>query len=293
MITTVLVATALAASLAGIPQASTTRSCPHTADGWRRSLPGADLPDGVRRWFEAEVRAVSAATCEIDRRVSAKLSPPAVPADAEDDPSGAGVAVRQTDVPGSPEAASSDVAASPRAGAVDLSDLPGAASPMRVHQPAVAPLTKPRAARRPSAPSRRQLRPSPGQTAVAVALGQVGRPYVWGGGSSAGPTGGGFDCSGLALHAWSRAGATLTHYTGSQFRQGRRVSFSQLRPGDLVFFGGGTGDPTHVGVYVKDGVMVHAPKTGDVVKTTNFAASAYYRSRYRGAVRPAPRTLAR
>ncbi|MFF0307712.1 C40 family peptidase [Streptosporangium sp. NPDC004379] len=124
---------------------------------------------------------------------------------------------------------------------------------------------------------------------MAAALRHVGRPYVWGGGSGAGPTGGGFDCSGLALHAWSRAGVTLTHYTGSQFRQGRRVPLSRLRAGDLVFFGGGAGDPTHVGVYVKNGVMVHAPKTGDVVKLTNFTASPYYRARYRGAVRPGPR----
>ncbi|MEU9835664.1 C40 family peptidase [Streptosporangium sp. NPDC048047] len=124
---------------------------------------------------------------------------------------------------------------------------------------------------------------------MAAALRHVGRPYVWGGGSGAGPTGGGFDCSGLALHAWSRAGVTLTHYTGSQFRQGHRVPLSRLRAGDLVFFGGGTGDPTHVGVYVKNGVMVHAPKTGDVVKLTNFTASPYYRARYRGAVRPGPR----
>ncbi|MER5627244.1 C40 family peptidase [Streptosporangium sp. NPDC002544] len=121
-----------------------------------------------------------------------------------------------------------------------------------------------------------------------MALRQVGRPYVWGGGSSAGPTGGGFDCSGLALHAWSRAGVRLTHYTGTQFRQGRRVPFSQLRPGDLVFFGGGAKDPTHVGLYLKDGVMVHAPGAGGVVRTTDFAASAYYLSRYRGAVRPSP-----
>ncbi|MFC7644771.1 C40 family peptidase [Streptosporangium lutulentum] len=134
---------------------------------------------------------------------------------------------------------------------------------------------------------KRSQRLDHGQIAAIAALRQIGTPYVWGGGSSAGPTGGGFDCSGLALHAWSKAGATLTHYTGSQFKQGRRVPFSQLRPGDLVFFGGGTGDPAHVGVYVKDGVMVHAPKRGDVVKTTNFADSAYYRLHYRGAVRPA------
>lgn len=137
--------------------------------------------------------------------------------------------------------------------------------------------------------SRGRALPVRGQIAATTALRQVGRPYVWGGGSSAGPTGGGFDCSGLALHAWAKAGARLTHYTGTQFRQGRRVPFSQLRPGDLVFFGGGTGDPTHVGVYVKDGVMVHAPKTGDVVRTIDFAASPYYLSRYRGAVRPTPR----
>ncbi|MEU0521796.1 C40 family peptidase [Streptosporangium sp. NPDC006007] len=133
---------------------------------------------------------------------------------------------------------------------------------------------------------RRSRRLFPGQLAAAAALRQVGRPYVWGGGSGTGPTGGGFDCSGLALHAWSKAGARLPHYTGSQFRQGLRVPFSRLRPGDLVFFGGGAGDPTHVGVYLKNGIMVHAPKTGDVVRATRFTTSAYYRAHYRGAVRP-------
>ncbi|MER7206819.1 C40 family peptidase [Streptosporangium sp. NPDC020072] len=123
--------------------------------------------------------------------------------------------------------------------------------------------------------------------AVTAALRQIGRPYVWGGGSSTGPTRGGFDCSGLTLHAWARAGVRLTHYTGSQFRQGRRVPFSRLRPGDLVFFGGGSGDPAHVGLYVGGGRMIHAPRRGDVVKTTSFATSPYYRARYRGAVRPA------
>ncbi|MFF4990980.1 C40 family peptidase [Streptosporangium saharense] len=127
---------------------------------------------------------------------------------------------------------------------------------------------------------------SPGRMAVAAALRQLGRPYVWGGGSSAGPTRGGFDCSGLALHAWARAGVRLTHYTGSQFRQGHRVPFSRLRPGDLVFFGGGTGDPAHVGVYAGGGRMIHAPRRGDVVKVTTFATSPYYRARYRGAIRP-------
>lgn len=96
----------------------------------------------------------------------------------------------------------------------------------------------------------------------------------------------GFDCSGLTLYAWSKAGIRLGHYTGSQFKQGRRIRLSDLRKGDLVFFGGGTGDPTHVGLYLSGGVMIHAPKTGDVVKKTSFLNSPYYRPLYRGAVRP-------
>ncbi|GAA3125249.1 hypothetical protein GCM10010466_15160 [Planomonospora alba] len=143
--------------------------------------------------------------------------------------------------------------------------------------------------RSPERPSTVRTLPSPGRTAAAAALRRIGTPYVWGGGSSTGPTRGGFDCSGLAMYAWAKAGVKLTHYTGSQFRQGRRVSLSRLRPGDLVFFGGGTGDPTHVGIHVKNGVMVHAPKAGDVVRTVDFTGSSYYRARYRGAVRPSTR----
>ncbi|MEU9886725.1 C40 family peptidase [Sphaerisporangium sp. NPDC051011] len=118
---------------------------------------------------------------------------------------------------------------------------------------------------------------------------QLGTPYVWGGGSTSGATRGGFDCSGLALYAWARAGVSLPHYTGSQFARGTKIPISRLQPGDLVFFGGGTGDPTHVGIYLKNGVMIHAPKTGDVVRKVDFLHSPYYRARYRGAIRPATR----
>ncbi|WP_327089307.1 NlpC/P60 family protein [Nonomuraea sp. NBC_01738] len=123
----------------------------------------------------------------------------------------------------------------------------------------------------------------------------MGTPFSWGGGRPSGPTTGigrgantvGFDCSGLTLYAWSKAGISLGHYTGTQFRQGRRVPLSDLRKGDLVFFGGGSGDPTHVGLYLGGGIMIHAPKTGDVVKKTQFLDSSYYRPIYRGAIRPA------
>ncbi|MET8155859.1 NlpC/P60 family protein [Sphaerisporangium sp. NPDC005289] len=125
-----------------------------------------------------------------------------------------------------------------------------------------------------------------GAIAARAAVKKIGTPYVWGGGSRNGATKGGFDCSGLALYAWSRAGVSLPHYTGSQFTRGSKIPFSRLKEGDLVFFGGGAGDPTHVGIYLKKGMMVHAPKSGDVVRTVDFAHSAYYRARYRGAIRP-------
>ncbi|WP_202638397.1 NlpC/P60 family protein [Bailinhaonella thermotolerans] len=140
-------------------------------------------------------------------------------------------------------------------------------------------------------------RVSPGEVAARAALRWLGTPYTWGGGGTAGPTRGvahgarrvGFDCSGLTLHAWSKAGVRLGHYTGAQFRHGRRVRFSDLRRGDLVFFGGGSrGAPTHVGLYLGRGVMIHAPRTGDVVRRTRFTHSRHYASIYRGAVRPRP-----
>jgi cell wall-associated NlpC family hydrolase len=139
--------------------------------------------------------------------------------------------------------------------------------------------------------SRRRMR---GLIALSAAREMIGTPFSWGGGSRRGPTYGiahgsdtvGFDCSGLTLYAWSRAGVKLAHYTGTQFRQGRSVGKRNLRPGDLVFFGASGGDPNHVGLNVGEGVMIHAPQTGEVVKRTNFEKSAYYGPRYRGAVRP-------
>ncbi|MFC4008345.1 NlpC/P60 family protein [Nonomuraea purpurea] len=133
-----------------------------------------------------------------------------------------------------------------------------------------------------------------GQIAAAAALTQLGVSFSWGGGSVKGPTLGigrgattrGFDCSGLTLYAWSKAGVTLAHYTGTQFRQGRRIPLAARRTGDLLFFGGGAGDPTHVGLFLGGGVMIHAPKTGDIVRKTDFLRSAYFRSGFRGAVRP-------
>ncbi|MGP3957391.1 NlpC/P60 family protein [Nonomuraea sp. 3N208] len=140
----------------------------------------------------------------------------------------------------------------------------------------------------------RKEKTTPGDIAASAALDQLGVSFSWGGGSAKGPTLGigrgastrGFDCSGLTLYAWSRAGVTLSHYTGAQFRQGRKIAAGARRVGDLLFFGGGTGDPTHVALYLGGGLMIHAPKTGDVVRKTSFLTSPYFRAIYRGTVRP-------
>lgn len=110
--------------------------------------------------------------------------------------------------------------------------------------------------------------------AVRTALGQLGKPYVFG---AAGP--GSFDCSGLTMFAYAAAGISLPHYTGSQYAVGRRVGLSELQPGDLVFFDG----LGHEGMYIGNGMMVHAPHSGDVVRTV--AIAGYWQSVFVGAVR--------
>lgn len=100
---------------------------------------------------------------------------------------------------------------------------------------------------------------SPGAaSAVRVALSQVGKPYVWG---ADGPNS--FDCSGLMLYAWRAAGKSLPHSSRAQLSATRRVSIGQIRPGDLVFFG----SPIHhVGMYVGNGNMVEASRSGVPVR---------------------------
>ncbi|HEU5155503.1 MAG TPA: NlpC/P60 family protein [Streptosporangiaceae bacterium] len=94
--------------------------------------------------------------------------------------------------------------------------------------------------------------------ALRAALTQLGDPYVWG---AAGPNA--FDCSGLTMWAYKQVGINLPHFTGSQWNAGTHVSRSELLPGDLVFF---YPDKHHMGMYLGGGKMVHAPRSGDVVR---------------------------
>ncbi len=99
------------------------------------------------------------------------------------------------------------------------------------------------------------------QVAVDYAKAQLGKPYVW---AAAGPSS--FDCSGLTMAAWARAGVSLAHYTYTQIQQTTAISRSQLKPGDLVFFYGGE----HVGLYIGNNQVVHAPQPGEVVKVSDI-----------------------
>ncbi|WP_328537139.1 C40 family peptidase [Streptomyces sp. NBC_00344] len=109
--------------------------------------------------------------------------------------------------------------------------------------------------------------------ALAFARAQVGKPYVWG---ATGP--GSYDCSGLTQAAWKAAGVTLPRTTWDQVKVGTRVVTKDLRPGDLVFF---YDDISHVGMYIGNGMMIHAPKPGAYVREE----SIYYMPIY-GSVRP-------
>jgi cell wall-associated NlpC family hydrolase len=124
--------------------------------------------------------------------------------------------------------------------------------------------------------------PDPGyataaEKALAFARAQIGKPYVWG---ATGP--GSYDCSGLTQAAWKDAGVDLPRTTYDQVNAGTTVSISAARPGDLVFF---YDDISHVGIYIGDGMMIHAPKPGAYVREE----SVYYdgESSIHSVVRPA------
>ncbi|MFF7732671.1 NlpC/P60 family protein [Streptomyces sp. NPDC007984] len=115
------------------------------------------------------------------------------------------------------------------------------------------------------------------EKALAFARAQIGKPYVWG---AVGP--GSYDCSGLTQAAWKAAGVTLPRTTYDQVNAGTTVPLSQAQPGDLVFF---YDDVTHVGIYIGNGMMIHAPKPGTYVREE----SIYYdgESAIHSVVRPA------
>lgn len=140
-----------------------------------------------------------------------------------------------------------------------------------------------------------------GAAAVRAAMQWLGTPYSWGGGGLGGPTYGieqgagtkGFDCSGLTEYAWGQAsgGKSIggTTVPQSSFPGQRITDMSQLQPGDLMFFSddGTQAGIHHVALASSPGTMVHAPRTGDVVKVERYAGNSYYTGEFVYGIRPA------
>jgi cell wall-associated NlpC family hydrolase len=110
-------------------------------------------------------------------------------------------------------------------------------------------------------------------------MSQLGVPYSWGGGNAAGPSKGidsgagitGFDCSGLVLYSFAGVGIRLPHYSGSQYNLGRKIPSSQMRRGDVIFYG--PGGSQHVTIYLGDGQMLEAPDIGLKVRVAPVRTS--------------------
>jgi cell wall-associated NlpC family hydrolase len=138
-------------------------------------------------------------------------------------------------------------------------------------------LARMRAADRPQAPARpsNPVAPPPASgggggsgsaaAAVAYARAQVGKPYCYGG---SGPSC--FDCSGLTMMAWRQAGISLPHSSASQYNVGRRISASELQPGDLIFY---YSPISHVSIYIGGGQRISATHTGDYVRVQSLGSS--------------------
>ena len=110
----------------------------------------------------------------------------------------------------------------------------------------------------PAAPAPVVANGAAAQVAVDTALAQRGKPYVW---AASGP--GSYDCSGLVQYAYRAAGVSLPRSSRNQSATGTPVSRAEARPGDLVAF---YSPVSHIGIYLGNGQMVHAPTFGDVVK---------------------------
>ncbi|GGT44795.1 C40 family peptidase [Streptomyces chromofuscus] len=113
-----------------------------------------------------------------------------------------------------------------------------------------------------------------GKKAVSFATGQIGKPYEWG---AEGPKA--YDCSGLTSQAWAAAGSAIPRTSQEQWKQLRRVPVEDMRPGDLIIY---FDDASHVGMYVGDGAMVHAPRPGRTITIAGAGSMPIL-----GVVRPA------
>ncbi len=223
----------------------------HTSVQLEQQRQGGLAAEEQRRREEANRRAAEAAAAAAAREAASRAAAQKAAADAAER---AARTARD-------RAAAAEAAKAARALAAQAPPAPRSAGPASPARPGTPPVS-PRPAPAPPPPPA----PSGGVGAVlAFARAQLGKPYVWG---ASGP--GAFDCSGLTLEAWARAGVSLSHFTGAQWGETARVPISELRPGDLVFYGTSGPASHHVGLYIGGGQMIHAPNPSTVVRIASI-----------------------
>lgn len=116
------------------------------------------------------------------------------------------------------------------------------------------------------------------ESVLETALGQIGRPYRYGGGD-----GEGFDCSGLVQFVYAQVGVQLPRTAAQQREHGYRIALSDAVPGDLVFFRTESG--MHATIYVGEGRFVHAPSAGREVTVSTIGERGYWHDRLSDVVR--------
>lgn len=107
-----------------------------------------------------------------------------------------------------------------------------------------------------------------GKTAIEFAYAQLGKPYEWG---STGPNS--YDCSGLVGAAWRSAGVSLPRTVKQMYDAGRKVSKSDLQPGDVIYW---YNDNQHNGMYIGDGKAIHAPRTGKNIEIVPLDSMPFF-----------------
>ena len=102
----------------------------------------------------------------------------------------------------------------------------------------------------------------------------LGNPYVWGGTSLTK----GADCSGFTLSIFKKYGVKLSHHAASQAKEGKKISYSEIQPGDLVFYANSSGTINHVAIYIGGGKVIHAssPTSGIKISKYNYRTPVRY-----------------
>jgi peptidoglycan DL-endopeptidase CwlO len=210
---------------------------------------------------EAERRAQEQAEEEARQQAAAEARAAQQQQEADEEAARQAAAEREREA----AAASADSSSSSASSASSASsDSSGNSSGNSSAAPAPAPSPSPSPEPAPAPSARRSA-----QVAVDTALAQVGKPYQWGG---SGPNS--FDCSGLTSFAWRAAGVDITRTSRSQWAATKRISRSDLQPGDLVFYSrSGPAGISHVAMYIGNGQIVEASRAGIPVRVSGTGLS--------------------